>query len=212
MRDNPIFEQLSILAQKYKVNLIPGSFVIQEGKRRYNSSCFINSNGKIMGFYDKHSLWSSEKKFLSQGKENRVFQTNIGKVAIQICADLNSSLISHEYRKLNPDLIVNLAMWSREDIKANSKKTPFDIEFRKVEILTKARAVENHCYSIFCNFAGDLSIKTKTGRIYKETSIGKSMIVDPYGNVVAQASSNKEQVLFFSIDLSKCHWSSKTPS
>src|SRR3989344_3569755 len=58
-KSNLIFEELGSLAKKYKIHLIPGSFVMKIGKNMYNSTCMIDDNGKILGFYHKRNLWSS---------------------------------------------------------------------------------------------------------------------------------------------------------
>ncbi len=206
-KDNLIFRELSLLAEKFNVNLIPGSFIRTIGDKRYNSTCFINSKGQTLDFYNKECLWSSEKRYLEKGSKVKLFKTKIGRIAIQICADLHSSKISNEYRNLKPDLIVNLAMWAEEDVKVCNKIVPKNIELVQTEYLTRARAIENRAYAIFCNFADKLKIKAKTGRVYQETSIGNSMIVSPYGEIVAKVDNNKEKALFAEIDISKCHWS-----
>ncbi|NMB57458.1 carbon-nitrogen hydrolase family protein [Candidatus Beckwithbacteria bacterium] len=205
--DNAVFKELSLLAKNFNLNLIPGSFVRKIGVKKYNSSCFINLEGKILDFYDKQYLWSSEKKFLEKGNKLTIFNTSLGKIVIQICADLHSSKLSDSYRQIKPDLIINLAMWSQEDIKSCAKIIPANIEFNQTEILTKARAIENRAYTVFCNFADSLEIKAKTGRIYQETSIGGSMIINPYGEIIAKTDNHKEQILFAELDLTKSHWS-----
>lgn len=205
-KGDKIFKDLSSLALKYKVNLIPGSFVKKAGGKKYNSTCFIDSLGKILGFYDKQYLWATERVHLSPGNKTSLLKTDIGNISIQICADLNSSRISVDYRKLKPDLIVNIAMWSFEDINACVKMVPKNIELLQTEYLARARAIENRAYMIFCNYADNLEIQANTGRTYKETSIGNSMIVNPYGEVIARTTSNKEEVIFSEIDISKTHW------
>jgi len=98
-------------------------------------------------------------------------------------------------------------MWSEEDVKACCKAVPKNIELTQTELLIRARAVENRAYAIFCNFADNLEIKAKTRQLYQETSIGNSMIVSPYGEVIAKVDNNKEKTLFAEIGISKCHWS-----
>ena len=205
--DSFVYERLSLLAKKYHTNFIPGSFIRKVGKDNYNSSCLINRDGINLGFYDKQYLWSSEKKFLVAENKDMVFKTDFGKVAIQICADLHSSKLSDQYRKHRPDIIVNLAMWALEDVSGHKKIVPENIEFLQTEYLSRARAVENRCYFIFCNFADNLDIIAKTGRIYKETSVGNSMIVNPYGEIIVKASNHKEEVIMAEIDLTKNNWS-----
>lgn len=204
--ESKILKYLQEIAKKHSIYLLPGSFILKKTNCLYNSTCLIDPQGKIIDFYYKRILWSSEKRYLKNGMENRLFNTNLGTISIQICADLNSPLISHENKKLKPHMIINLAMWSKEDMKACTKKVPEDIEYKQTELLVKSRAIENKCYFIFCNFAEGLTIKTKKVRAYKETSIGNSIIVNPYGEIIAKTSSNKEEIIFSDIDISRCHW------
>jgi len=204
--DNPVFSVLKNIALKNRINIIPGSFVLIENDKRYNSSCFITNKGDIMEFYKKRKLWSSEKKYLSSGNDGKVFITPMGRIAIQICADLNDPAISAEYQIQKPDLIINLAMWSKEDRNASTKKVPESIEYDQVEILARSRAIESKVYFVFCNYGGDIYIKTRTGRIYEESSIGSTMIINPYGEIIAKTTGYRDEVLFVEIDLAKTHW------
>jgi len=198
--NDPVFGLLSDIARENTVHLIPGSF-IREG---FNSSCLIDDKGRILGFYNKQNLWSSEKKFLKRGEDANVFDTKIGKIGLQICADLMRPNISAQLIVLKPELIVNIAMWAKEDSRASKKMVPERIEDLQTEVLSRARALENRAYFAFCNFGGKLVIKAKTGREYRETSIGNSLVADPFGQVVAKTSLNRQEVLFCEIDLAKC--------
>jgi len=205
--DNEIYHQLSFLAKKYGIHLIPGSFVRKINGLKHNSSCIISPQGKYLGFYNKQCLWSSEKQYLKKSTQTKIFKTSLGKIAVQICADLHSSLISHSYRELKPDIIINLAMWTHEDNNDCLKTVPYNIQQLQVEHLSRSRALENRAFFIFCNFGGQFVIKLKNGKEYPETSIGQTMIVNPYGEIVSKVNTNKEEIIFSEIDLSKCHWS-----
>ena len=62
------------------------------------------------------------------------------------------------------------------------------------EVLLRARAIENGCYVIAPNQIGQKS---------KFTAYGNSMIIDPWGTVIARAS-DKECVITAEIDLDYC--------
>lgn len=204
--NSKVFNCLRMMAKKYKIHLVPGCFIRKVDSERFNSSCLIDDKGKILGFYDKRLLWGVEKRFLSQGRQNRLFKTKFGKIAIQICADLNSALISAEYYNLEPHLIINPTFWSKEDINACFKKVPENLEYLTVETLSRARAIEAKAFFIFCNWAGKAEIKTKSGRIFPTRSIGNSMIVNPFGEIIGKSSSDKEEVILADLDISQCHW------
>lgn len=205
-QNDPVLARLSLLAKKYRIYLVPGSFARIIGKKRYNSTCLISPQGEILGYANKRCLWSSEKLFVDNGMESKVIKTIIGRIALQICADIFSSKISSGYRKTKPDIIINTSLWSQEDKSNCRKNVPEILEFTQTEVLARSRALENQAYFIFCNYADKLTVKAKSGREFKFTSIGHSMIVDPYGNIVAKASSNHEQIIFSELDITKCHW------
>jgi omega-amidase len=55
-----------------------------------------------------------------------------------------------------------------------------------------SRAVENQCYVVACN---------RAGKDPKNTFAGHSMVVDPWGEVIAEAGED-EEILFADLDLS----------
>jgi predicted amidohydrolase len=205
-QNDQVVEDLKELARRYGVNIIPGSLGRIDNGRKFNSTCFIDGYGKLEGFYDKQKLWSSEKKFLVPGSESMVWNTKLGRIGIQICADLISPQVSADYLKSKPEIIINLAMWSKEDVKAAKKKVVTNLEINQTEVLAKARALENRAYFVFCNYGGGVEIKARSGRFYEENSVGNSMVVSPYGEIIAKAMGENEEVLMVEIDLAKCHW------
>ena len=86
-------EAIGELARKYKLNIIPGSFVEKaEGGKVHNTCVFINREGKVIGKYRKIHLFdaigSKESNKVEAGKEMCVINTDIGKVGIMVCYDL----------------------------------------------------------------------------------------------------------------------------
>lgn len=206
-KGDPVFDTLRKFAQQYKVYLIPGSFVTKNDTGKYNTTCIISNKGKIEAYYSKQKLWGSEKKFLRRGSEAVVVPTQYGRISVQICADLTHPVISHELQKLEPHIIINLSLWSKEDKNVCTKSVPDALEYNTVELLSKARALENKCYFIFCNYADRLKLRSQTGREYPITSIGSTMIVNPYGETIAATSSTRKEILCTELDITKCHWS-----
>ena len=60
------------------------------------------------------------------------------------------------------------------------------------EVLLRARAIENLCYVIAPNQIGTDSRGL--------ACYGHSMIIDPWGKILAQASANKEEIIYASLD------------
>jgi nitrilase len=62
------------------------------------------------------------------------------------------------------------------------------------QVLCRARAIENQAYVIAPNQCG-------TGGQVR--SYGHSLIVDPWGEILAEASGDKEEIIYADIDLSR---------
>jgi predicted amidohydrolase len=65
-----------------------------------------------------------------------------------------------------------------------------------LELLMRANAVFSHCYVLTANHCG---VKQNGAVIW-----GHSMIVDPWGTVLAQAGHDEEELLVAEIDLDYC--------
>ncbi len=194
-----ILNLLKDLAKKYGVNLIPGSFLVRKLNNYYNEAILINRRGEIKLTYNKRKLWAAEKRFLKVGNETKVVNINdLGTIGLQICADLNDPDLSKYYRKAS--LVVNVALWSEEDRLVYRKYVPPYIEKNTVEVLSKARALENRAHFIFVNYAGRIVTEASTGRQYVTCSIGNSMVVNPFGEIIAKTSTNKEEFLLVDIN------------
>ena len=85
-----IFDKISTFAEQNNVIIIPGSAAYLENGQ-WKNRCFIwNSNGKLVGIYDKQRLFNYELKLnLTPGKESKFFTVERGlNIQILICSDL----------------------------------------------------------------------------------------------------------------------------
>lgn len=57
--------------------------------RIYNSAFFIDDGGKLVYKYNKVNLFKKEKTKVTEGKTNRVINTEFGKIGIVICWDIS---------------------------------------------------------------------------------------------------------------------------
>lgn len=77
------------LAVKYNVNIIGGSHFVEEEGKIYNIAYLFRRDGTIEKQYKLH-ITPNERKWwgISAGDQVRVFDTDCGKIAIQICYDI----------------------------------------------------------------------------------------------------------------------------
>lgn len=202
------------LCEKYKIYCIAGSVIIKDGDYHYNRSYLIGRYGNIIGHYDKVALYASERKWLKKGYSLPVFETEFGKIGIQICRDLLHPELTLKMKKKGADIIFMPSLWSSDsnvynlytirnfsDFPKNSEKTCLDT-------LTLARAIESNVYLIFCNMGGvyeseEKIVEGKREHIeYYEKSAGRSSINQSILGKVKLLKSYKEDYIIDEVDLS----------
>jgi predicted amidohydrolase len=145
--------------------------------RSYNTSLVFDRAGTLTATYRKIHMYDveipgrvsyQESKAVAPGAETIVTTIDDVRVGLSICYDLRFPEL---YRLLAVDgaaevLVVPAAFM------AHTGRDHW-------EVLLRARAIENQCYVVAAGQIGD----HEPGR----TCFGRSMIVDPWGTVVAQA-------------------------
>jgi len=160
----------SILAAKYKTNVITGSFYEQKEDGIYNSIYAIDRNGYFLENASKKDLVGLEKAFkIKSSNVPKVVDFDFGKVGLSVCFDLNDK----EYcSRFKCDVLVAPSNGYRP-----FPGYPFDY---KKETPQLQRAEENNYNIVRPYFAGWL------GPLY---FAGRTMIVDRNGNEVAKSKS-----------------------
>ncbi len=164
-----------------------------------NRATAIAPDGTILAEYDKIHLFSigGESQRLSGGNHTTTYQVQDGGKAFTvfpaICYDLRFPELFRGQRIGTVDMLGIGACWP-------AKRAA---HFRA---LTIARAIENQCFVAFCNRTGHDPAPTNT------TYSGGSLVVDPLGNVLAEADE-REQVLSVGIDLAAAKaWREQFPA
>lgn len=179
--EGPTVQRYRDLAAELGIHLLIGSVneKAPDPDRCYNTSVFIGPDGRILQTYRKVHLFDvdveggvtfSESKTTVRGNEPRVVQTDLGTVGLSICYDLR---FPEHYRALINRGASILAVPS-----AFTERTGRD----HWEPLLKARAIECQAYVLA---PGQFGPHDDGGL---RASYGHSMIVDPWGLVVARCS------------------------
>ena len=151
----------------------------REGDRIYNSQVFIDATGEIIGKYRKTHLFTpapiEEDKCFTCGDELRACGFGPLRLGLSICYDLRFPEV---YRRLAVDELADVLMIS--------SAWPFP-RVEHLRVLATARAIENQSYVLLSNRVG-----TDAGT----TFCGTSAIIDPYGVVIAVASSDREELIY----------------
>ncbi|MFQ5646811.1 MAG: carbon-nitrogen family hydrolase [bacterium] len=146
----------------------------------FNTSYLFDPGGKIIGKYRKQKLFPlmDEPEMFKPGGDSPVFDTPLGKIGVLICYDLRF-----------PEL-------AREMVAQGAQIMIFPSEFPHPRLhhfrtLLLARAIENQVFVLAANRCGaDSSL----------SFCGHSSIIDPWGNVMAEAGA-EEEIISAVIDL-----------
>ncbi len=172
--------------------VLTGSHAIVEGGKYYNRALWVSPNGKL-DYYDKRHLFSPgfESEHFSRGKNRKVFDLKGIKVLPQVCYDLRFPVWSRNNKDY--DLAVYMANWPA------ARMNVWDI-------LLKARAIENQCYVIGVNRAGEGGgIKYSGGTCcinYKgEELVNLNSTKENYSTIILDFNKQKEFVNKFPVHL-----------
>ncbi|PYZ96464.1 carbon-nitrogen hydrolase [Alteribacter lacisalsi] len=173
---------LKELAVAYDVHIVGGSIAVLENGKVYNRALVVNRTGELVYHYDKLHLvpMLNEPDFLAPGGQKvKVFELDGVKMGLIICFDLRFPEIIRELALQGAQALFIPAEWP-------------DARAGHWEILQQARAIENQMYVISSNRIGSYDGVDFAGR---------SMIIDPWGNIMAKGSADKEEFLRISLDL-----------
>ena len=160
---------------KAKNCAITGSLIITENNNFYNRLIFIFPSGEIE-HYDKKHLFSlaGEDKTYTSGKTKLIVEYKGFKICPLICYDLRFPVFSRNTE--NYDVLIYVANWPKPRISA-------------WDILLKARAIENMCYTIGVNRIG----LDENNHEY----IGHSQAIDFLGNPILEPQENEGIFIIF---------------
>lgn len=195
-KNHPALKAFSTLAEELDIWLLVGSVSVhakgEDGKLN-NRSYLFDNKGEEIEHYDKIHLYDvdvpggethSESKNFSYGTFLKLVDMPAGKLGMTVCYDLRFPHLFRELAKRGAELISVPSAFTRFTGQAHW------------ETLIRARAIENGCYILAPAQTGSHPANRKT--------YGHSMIVDPWGEILAQAGE-EECFIMAEIDKSKVH-------
>ena len=197
--DGPIGKRLGELAASLGIHLLIGSLAEQkksedgqvDGQRCHNTSVLFSPAGEIMAAYRKIHLFDvdvpggltvKESDTIAPGDSVTVVETELGRLGMSICYDLRFPELYRAQVDLGADLIAIPSAFTLTTGKDHW------------HALLRARAIETQCWVL---------APAQWGRHDadgKRKSYGHSLIVDPWGTVVAEKGDG-EGICIAEIDL-----------
>ena len=178
LQNSPSIAFFQQKAMQYQMIICFG-LMVKNGEKAENHCMIVDETGKIITDYTKIHPFSygTESKFYSGGEHVTSCQIKGIPVSPLICYDLRFPEI-FQACSVHSHVITVIANWP----------TPRRCHWIS---LLKARAIENQCYILGVNRCGN-----GDGLEYS----GDSMIIDPYGKIVAMAKETSQTVVIGEID------------
>ncbi len=182
---HPALVRFTALARELEVWLLLGSLSVKlESGRLNNRSILLNTEGRVVARYDKIHLFDvtlkggeryRETETVESGEHAVLASTPWGRIGLTVCYDLRFAYL---YRALAQAGAIFLS------VPAAFTRTTGQAHWH---VLIRARAIETGSYV----FAPDQCGVRKSGR----ATYGHSLIVDPWGRVLAEGGEEPGYIL-----------------
>jgi predicted amidohydrolase len=169
------------LARELEIHLLLGSFAesSDDPARCFNTSVLFGPDGRRIAVYRKIHLFDvdvsealsfQESATVKPGNEIVVAQTAVGRIGLSVCFDLRFAGLFGALRRQGAEIVTIPSAFT-----AATGRDHW-------HVLVRARAIETQCYVIAAAQQG----RHDDGGLRE--SFGHSLIVDPWGDVLAEAT------------------------
>lgn len=164
----------SALSRELNLNIVAGSVANRRVGKLYNTAYVFDRAGDCVAAYDKTHLFSpmGEDKAFTKGKSLRRFTLDGAQCAVIVCYDLRFPELIRTLALPGLDILFVVSQWPQSRAK-------------HLAVLAEARAIENQLFLALCNSCGE-AFGTRYG--------GRSALIGPWGETLAQAESAEETI------------------
>lgn len=167
-------DYLQRIATQHDVTMI--GCILERGEIEgtiFDTAFVITKNG-ILGKYRKTHLWDQENIRFNRGDALSVIHKDDLKIGLQICYEIGFPEGARILTLQGANILVYPSAFGEK-------------RYYVWDIASRARAIENGCFVIAANRSGSEKQSTHFG--------GKSRIIDPQGNVLAEAVQEDECIV-----------------
>lgn len=180
------------LAEQHGIYILAGSFPVRQPDGGYRNRAFLFRPDGTPEFQDKLQMtrFENEQWLISPGKEIRTFDTEFGRIGINICYDSEFPMIARRQVEMGANLIL---VPSCTDTLAG---------YHRVRIGCQARALENQCYVVQSPTVGSapwseaVDVNMGAAAVYTPVDYGY-----PDDGILAIGELNRPQWVYAEIDL-----------
>lgn len=188
------FGILRSLARELGIWLLAGSIPerIEGSDKIHNTSLLLGRRGDTHALYRKIHLFDvtlpngvklEESRYIEPGSEAVTADTEFCKVGLSVCYDLRFPELYRQLVKQGAEVVFAPSAFTAQTGKDHW------------HVLLRARAIENQVYMLAPAQFGHHSKKRQ--------SYGHSLVVDPWGEVIAEAPDEEGAIVFADLDLER---------
>lgn len=172
---------LSALAREQRVNIVGGTAARRTASGQVYNTCYVfNRKGELIACYDKAHLFSpsGEDRDFTAGSRACTFTLEGVRCAVAVCYDIRFGPFIARLAREGADILFVPAAWPLARLS-------------HWQTLLRARAIEQQLFVVAANAAGTAA---------EVPQAGHSAIIDPRGEVLAEAGEGQE-ILTAELDL-----------
>ena len=169
-----LFADLSALAARTGIFIL-GSTLSSLGENKFGNTLTVFSpEGKLLADYSKIHLFRlmDEEKYLTAGDKPILVDIPFGRAGLAICYDLRFPELFRGYALSGAEMVFLPAEWPHPRLS-------------HWQTLVRARAIENQIFMVAVN---------RVGRDASNEFFGHSMVVDPWGEILAEGGEGEELI------------------
>lgn len=199
----PLTDKLAIVAKENKIVIVGSVFEKRTAGIYHNTAVVLDSDGSLAGCYRKMHIPDDpgyyEKYYFTPGDNKfEPINTAIGKLGVMICWDQWYPEAARCMTLNGAEILIypTAIGWDPDDDDAEKSR-----QLNSWQIIQQSHAIANNLPLICCNRTGHEKDITKQGSGIDFW--GNSFMAGPQGEILAQATGNKNQTLMSEIDLGR---------
>ena len=175
----PATDAVSALCSGLGIHAIFGMLEMHDA-RLYNTAVLIGPDGLVFKYHKNHIPFQGVDRFVNKGDVPfQLCKAGDLRIGLQICYDIFFPESARVHSLLGADLVTLPTNFATMGV------------VERARFILNTRAIENKVYVLSCNRVG-----IERGYPF----CGRSKIVDPMGVTLAEASTDKEEIIYAEID------------
>lgn len=181
-----VIDSVKYKAMKYNTYIAFG-LVVKEGGKYFNRGILIDPNGNQVAHVNKSFMWHFDSDWFHTEDSLNIVETPFGKWGLIICADGRMPELVRDLSLQGVDLVIDLANLT------STGKHKEQLTNAQSNFMLSTRALENNIWLVMADKVG---VEART-----VTYSGRSCIISPTGNIIAEASPHLEEIVYADIQV-----------